>query len=211
MLTRIFFSTFIILFFLFELGECKKKPYFVYNGLGKDLIIAARGYGAEVYEEYINATEKLNPDGREEAYPDFFEKCNDLGWEFAENVTQLVKNQSDNTNVKLLRKIGMDAFLAKFLTLSDEKIKEGIKQLCMKTELQFQCQFGFGESRAQIQERIENLKKYDGDMRLLLEKDCNENSRKTVNYPCMGHATEKWTAGCIEVKTINFFEHTNGE
>jgi hypothetical protein len=199
MVRRIFYFTFLILLLIIQVTECKRKSYFVYNELGKELILAARGYGATVYEEYINATENLDPDGREAAYPDFFEKCNDLGWEFAENVTNLIKNTKDTTNVKTLKKIGLDNFLAKFLTLENAKIKEGIKQLCMKTELQFQCQFGFGESRSQIQLRIENLKKYDGDMRLLLEKDCNENSRETLNYPCIGHATDKWTAPCIKI------------
>uniref|UniRef100_A0A914XYV6 Secreted protein n=1 Tax=Panagrolaimus superbus TaxID=310955 RepID=A0A914XYV6_9BILA len=151
MLMRIFYFIFIIFIFLINVTECKRKPHFVYSELGKELILAARGYGATVYEEYINATESLNPDEREAAYPDFLK-----------NVTI------------------WDGNLQKML------------QNC-----------------SQIQLRIENLKKYDGDMKLLLEKDCNDRSQQTINYPCLGHATDKWAAPCLKI--IDDYNETRAE
>lgn len=47
----------------------------------------------------------------------------------------------------MLFKMGLPAFVAKVLTLDPGSIESGIDQMCSKTEIQFQCQLGFGESR----------------------------------------------------------------
>ena len=51
MLMRKLFLLCTILFFI-DSVECKRRLYFVYNGLGTDLVGAARSYGAES-EAYI--------------------------------------------------------------------------------------------------------------------------------------------------------------
>ena len=57
--------------------------------------------------------------------------------------------------------------------------------------------------RTQILLRIQNLKHLDGNMNLLLEKDCKNHTRKEVNYPCIGHKAADWAAPCIKVLILS--------
>ena len=98
---------------------------------------------------------------RQQTFEGYFEKCNTLGWEFAQNVTERIrlygKNDDalvsvaelrwDQKSFQMLAKMGVQPFVAKFLTLNESSINLGIEELCSKTEVQFQCQLGFGESR----------------------------------------------------------------
>lgn len=37
------------------------------------------------------ATENMTQTERQRVFPDYFEKCNVLGWEFAQNVTEMIR------------------------------------------------------------------------------------------------------------------------
>uniref|UniRef100_A0AC34QKB2 Major facilitator superfamily (MFS) profile domain-containing protein n=1 Tax=Panagrolaimus sp. JU765 TaxID=591449 RepID=A0AC34QKB2_9BILA len=158
--------------------------------------MAAQSYGSELFNEFLMATENMTQTERQRVFPDYFEKCNVLGWEFAQNVTEMIRLYGKYDDAVTLARIGLPPFVAKFLTLNETIMESGLEQLCAKSEVQFQCQFGFGESRAQILQRIQNLKKFDGNMYLLLEKDCKKETRKQVNYPCLGHNVSSWASSC---------------
>ncbi|KAE9554879.1 hypothetical protein FO519_001907 [Halicephalobus sp. NKZ332] len=151
-----------------------------------------------IFDEYLEASENMTQPERQQVFQDYFEKCNALGWEFAQNVTEMIWLYGNNNDALMLARMGIQPFVAKFLTLNESSINHGIDELCSKTEVQFQCQLGFGESRAQILLRIDNLKSFDGNMNLLLEKDCKNNTRKEVNYPCIGHKAVDWAASCTK-------------
>uniref|UniRef100_A0A7E4VU39 Secreted protein n=1 Tax=Panagrellus redivivus TaxID=6233 RepID=A0A7E4VU39_PANRE len=202
-----------IFFFLFNFAsvciEAKRKPYFIYQYAPNQYIRAARYYGRSAYADYLVKSENMTMEERQNTISDFLELCNDLGWEYVKNVTEVVNHSFNKNETEILMKIGLDDFLARFLTLDDELVQSNVEQICLKTEMQLQCQLGFGESRTAILYRLQKLKKYDGNMQLLLEKDCNNKTRKAVNYPCMGHHVMEWTKDCM--KEIDEYNKTRIE
>ncbi|TMS36209.1 hypothetical protein L596_003434 [Steinernema carpocapsae] len=192
----------LLLLVIVDSAMCAKEHYFVFENLSPPLLKLARLYGNEAHKDYVQDTENRTELQRQTLYTDYFERCNDLGWDYAKNVTMMVAKKSNSTRYRTLMKMGVRAFLSRFLTLPVEQINSGIDQLCTKSEMQLQCQFGFGESRSQILLRIEHLKEFDGSMRLLLDKECNA-KRKELHYECIGGEVEEWAKDCMNTAAVH--------
>lgn len=108
------------------------------------------------------------------------------------------------------------------------EFKEGLRQLCEKYEMQLQCQYGFGESRlvfgstntimlflifrnfrTAIYWRLDDLKNTDGNLRILLDRQCPEPEIDNTVYHCFSAGVEEYTKPCFEV--IKCFPESKNE
>ena len=106
--------------------------------------------------------------------------------------------------------MGMRQFVARFLTLPKPQFIHGIKELCTKFELQLQCQNGFGDSRfrqlkknyhsprADIQRRVEQMIKNNGNLKILLEEQCKHENFDPTPYYCISDDPSIWSKPCFK-------------
>ncbi|PAV75482.1 hypothetical protein WR25_16234 isoform B [Diploscapter pachys] len=197
-----------MLLFLFTFGQififtnAGVLEHFVYKDLPLDKLKEAREFGKKAYLAFRNATDKIDDvDIRNEMYEDFILNCTELGKDVAHHIIDKIKTIPLTKNSRLLLSMGMQPFVAKFLSMNQSDMSDGIDRMCKKYESQLQCQLGFGESRPAIYKRIEDMKNTNGNLKLLIEKDCNSGSNKYEAYRCIGEDAQIWSQDCKESMT----------
>jgi len=83
---------------------------------------------------------------------------------------------------------------------------EMVQNACLKNELQFQCAYGFLEDLEKIHSYIEDLKKNDGNVKIMFEKECRRQTPDSSAYMCIGKTVEDWGSTCE--KLINVYNIT---
>lgn len=198
-------------FFVFLSVDSKILPCLIYNKLSPETLLEAKSYGAEAYKEFLDATANKSQALRGEMYDDYFVFCNDLGQDRAKDVFQAISHVKVDKDIKLLLTLGMSSFVAKFISLPGQALEDGIRQLCEKYELQLQCQLGFGESRTAIFWRIDELKNTDGNLRILLERQCPNQDADNSVYNCLSQNVDEWSRPCYsEMLAYNYTRYSAG-
>nr|pir hypothetical protein C35C5.7 - Caenorhabditis elegans [Caenorhabditis elegans] len=198
-------------FLLFIICDSKITQSIVYDRLPKELLGEARKFGAKAYKDFLYATENATARERINVYEDYFMECNTLGHERAERVFQNVYNIKLTKDMKLLLTLGFNSFAARFVSMEAGEFKEGLRQLCEKYEMQLQCQYGFGESRTAIYWRLDDLKNTDGNLRILLDRQCPEPEIDNTVYHCFSAGVEEYTKPCFEeMLAYNYTRYSAG-
>ncbi|CAD6185424.1 unnamed protein product [Caenorhabditis auriculariae] len=188
----------VFIFYLFVQSETKLTYGLLHEQLPAEDLKEARDFGAALRQKFLEATINSTIEERLELYDEYFSYCNDLGQGRAKEVFQKVASAKMNKDIKLLLTLGMTPFAARFINLDLKTLDEGMKKLCEKYELQLQCQLGFGESRAQILLRIEELKNTDGNLRVLLQRQCPHPNIGNSIYHCFSRNVEDWASPCFK-------------
>uniref|UniRef100_A0A8R1DIG7 Uncharacterized protein n=1 Tax=Caenorhabditis japonica TaxID=281687 RepID=A0A8R1DIG7_CAEJA len=202
---------FLCLIFLIKACEARITQSIVYDRLPKEFLDEARKFGATAYKNFLSATENATSRERMNVYEDYFMECNTLGHERAQSVFQLVYNTKLTRDMKLLLTLGFNSFAARFVSMNLDVFKEGLRQLCEKYEMQLQCQYGFGESRTAIYWRIDDLKNTDGNLRILLDRQCPEPDIDNTVFHCFSSNVEEYARPCFEqMLAYNYTRYSAG-
>ncbi|CAI5455512.1 unnamed protein product [Caenorhabditis angaria] len=191
--------------------EAKVSPYIIYEKLPIEKLQQARQYGARAYKDFLRATENATSRERMNVYEDYFMQCNNLGHESAVSMFDHVYNTKLTKDMKLLLTLGFNSFAARFASMNPTVFEQGLVQLCEKYEMQLQCQLGFGESRTSIYWRIEDLKNTDGNLRILLDRQCPQPDADNSIYPCFSTNVDQYTKPCYqEMLAYNYTRYSAG-
>ncbi|CAI2356611.1 unnamed protein product [Caenorhabditis sp. 36 PRJEB53466] len=191
--------------------ESRITQSIVYDRLPPELLSEARKFGAKAYKNFLYATENATSIERMNVYEDYFMECNTLGHERAQKVFQSTYNTKLTKDMKLLLTLGFNSFAARFVSMEADNFKEGLQQLCEKYEMQLQCQYGFGESRTAIYWRLDDLKNTDGNLRILLDRQCPEPEIDNTVYHCFSSDVEEYTKPCFEqMLAYNYTRYSAG-
>ncbi|CAB3410333.1 unnamed protein product [Caenorhabditis bovis] len=194
-----------------SLSNAKLTSSIVYKHLPLEAVIQAQTYGASAYKQFLLDTENATMRERMMAYDDYFEECNNLGQERAADVYRIVSQIKPTKDIKLLLTLGFHSFPARFITLDEDRFRQGLRELCEKYEMQLQCQLGFGDSRTSIYWRIDELKNSDGNLRILLDRHCPDIDADLVDYQCFARHVEEYTKPCFaDMLNYNYTRYSGG-
>uniref|UniRef100_A0A1I7SA90 Secreted protein n=1 Tax=Bursaphelenchus xylophilus TaxID=6326 RepID=A0A1I7SA90_BURXY len=127
-----------------------------------------------------------------ELFAHHFMSCSTVGNELQEYIDSLLDIQSqghspkESLKKKILQAAGFDAISSNLFIMNYKDIEKTINTACLKNELQLQCAYGFMNDYDKIQEHITELKKTDGNLKVMFEKECKNPQLSPKLYSCIG-------------------------
>jgi len=188
---------------------------FIYPDAPEDLVVEAKQVGEYERRSFRKALaaikENDDPDKILELYAKHLTACSNVGSKLTERLERSIGEKAppldgdDSKAQQILTTIGFDQVSARLFTLSEEEIKSTLQVACLKHELQFQCADGFLNDPEKIRNNIEEMKKTDGNVKIMLEQECPRTSTVTNIprvYSCVGAATDEIHAGCSSAMDV---------
>ncbi|KAI6203580.1 hypothetical protein M3Y94_00574100 [Aphelenchoides besseyi] len=200
------------LFLVIDADE-STTDYFVYAKASSNLVENARQIGRTERRRYdeILASKEHTVEERMDLYATHVLKCSKI------DKTAALSNQLDSTVGEstvttsetaqraqdILQVIGFEPETTSLFTKPSSQILNTIQKTCLKNELHFQCAFGFLGDMDQIRENVEEMKKNDGNVKIMFEQECsNDESEIPRLYSCFGDAAEEVHAACGASLTV---------
>ncbi|KAI6234453.1 hypothetical protein M3Y99_00796500 [Aphelenchoides fujianensis] len=192
------------------------SDFFVLADAPADLVAHAQAVGRAERRKF-NATlaaGEHTADERMHLYATHLLRCSDLD-DTAELSNQLddtvgdaapfLPDESTRRAQEILQGVGFDKVTTRLFTMPAEKIKTTIGKACLKNELHFQCAFGFVGDREKILEHMAEMKRTDGNVRVMFEREKNDEEEQLDIprlYSCIGDAAGELRAGCSAAMSV---------
>ncbi|KAI6179470.1 hypothetical protein M3Y98_00614100 [Aphelenchoides besseyi] len=199
----------IILMSLFSVTDADESTtdYFVYAKASSNLVENARQIGRTEKRRFdeILASNEHTAEERMHLYGTHLLRCSriDKTAELSNQLDGAVGESAMTTSETairaqdILQAIGFEPETTRLFTMPSSQISNTIQKTCLKNELHFQCAFGFIGDMDQIREHVEEMKKNDGNVKIMFERECsNDDSEIPRLYSCFGDAAEEVHAAC---------------
>uniref|UniRef100_A0A1I7YTJ8 Venom protein n=1 Tax=Steinernema glaseri TaxID=37863 RepID=A0A1I7YTJ8_9BILA len=169
--------------------------FYIYPRTDNALLEQAQNLGEAAKVNYFKSVIGMHDASeRRTKYLDGLERCNNIGTDQTLRMEHRARTESRYEDAKLLEKMGLKEFTAKFMTVPVAFMYEIAHMACSKHEQQLQCGSVF-EGDEITRNRIADLKTI-GNHKMMFEKECVNPSYVPETYPCIGSNVAQWSRSC---------------
>ncbi|TKR96195.1 hypothetical protein L596_010250 [Steinernema carpocapsae] len=183
------------LLYLFALPAGVNTVFYIYPRTDNALLEQAQNLGEAAKVNYFKSVIGVHDENeRRSKYLDGLEMCNNIGTDQTARMEHRARTESRLEDARLLEKIGLKEFTAKFMTVPVAFMAEIAHMACSKHEQQLQCGSVF-EGDEITKNRIVDLKTI-GNHKMMFEKECVNPAYVVETYPCIGQDVARWSSPC---------------
>ncbi|KAK0423551.1 hypothetical protein QR680_008205 [Steinernema hermaphroditum] len=169
--------------------------FYIYPKTENALLEQAQNLGEAAKVMYFKSVIGVHDEAqRRTKYLDGLEMCNNIGTDQTVRMEHRARTESRVEDARLLEKMGLKEFTAKFMTVPVAFMHEIAHLACSKHEQQLQCG-GVFEGDEITRNRIMDLKTI-GNHKMMFEKECVNPAYVPETYPCIGSNVAQWSAPC---------------
>ncbi|CAD5206462.1 unnamed protein product [Bursaphelenchus okinawaensis] len=169
------------------------RQYLIYPFADSDKVETAYEAGVKARtafaEEMVGQFDEM---ASMEVFANYFMSCSNVGADLQDILDKKIGDQAYDFNPakiqkqKILQSAGFDVISSRLFTIPNKDIESTVNIACLKNELQLQCALGFMNDYDKIQEHINELKKTDGNLKVMFEEECKAPQNSPKLYSCVG-------------------------